>query len=82
MTWIRVFSNSSSAMYGNCYTFNSLKQTQGEEGETSLLAGPNLGLSLVIDLGQPFYMQNGLTTTAGIRVTIHDPRIRSSLSPH
>ena len=72
----RMFSNSSSAMYGNCYTFNSLKQTEGLEGQTSLLAGPNLGLSLVIDLGQPFYMENGLTTTAGIRVTIHDPRIR------
>ena len=75
-TMCRMFSLSSSALYGNCYTFNSLKTGAGP-GQTSLLAGPGLGLSLVIDLGQSFYMSNGLTTTAGVRVAIHDPLIRS-----
>ena len=70
----RMFSISSSSMYGNCYTFNS--QTEGQQGRTSLLAGQNLGLSLVIDIGQPVYMKRGLTTTAGIRATIHDPSVR------
>ena len=77
----RMFSSSSSALYGNCYTFNSLKSAAGP-GQTSLLAGPGLGLSLVIALGQPFYMSNGLTTTAGVRVTIHDPLIRSDGTSH
>jgi len=64
----------SSSQYGNCFTFNSLAGQEEDLGLTSLLPGPNLGLSLVIDLQQPFYMMNGLTTSAGIRVTIHDPK--------
>ena len=70
----------SSANYGNCYTFNSKKNSEDLHGLTSLLPGPNLGLELVIDLQQPSYMMNGLTTTAGIRVAIHDPVIRLDLN--
>ena len=73
---IRMFNSSSSSMYGNCYTFNSLKQTKRQKGRTSLLAGQKQGLSLILDIGQPFYMKNGLTTSAGVRVTIHDPSVR------
>ena len=73
----RIWKTIASSQYGNCFTFNSLKSDEdADHGLTSLLPGPHLGLSLVIDLQQPFYMKNGLTTSAGIRVTIHDPTFR------
>ena len=76
----RIWKTISSSQYGNCFTFNSLVSDADDDlGLTSLLPGPNLGLTLVIDLQQPFYMQNGLTTSAGIRVTIHDPKFRLDL---
>ena len=75
----RIWKTISSSQYGNCFTFNSLTGEEEDLGLTSLLPGPNLGLSLVIDLQQPDYMKNGLTTSAGIRVTIHDPKFRFQL---
>ena len=69
----RMFRVSSSSTYGNCYTFNS---GHHKEKATSFLPGPHLGLSLVMDLNQGLYLDNGLTTTAGIRVAIQDPNLR------
>ena len=35
-----------------------------------------LGLSVVLDIEQLFYMKNGLTKGAGVRVAFHDPRLK------
>ena len=49
-----------SPTYGNCFTFNSNdpESTDSLGGRRrSSLAGPSLGLSLVVSLEQPSYME-------------------------
>ena len=58
-----------SANNGNCYTFNSnLSKVDSLGGKRkSSMPGPNMGLSMVINLEQAEYMLNGLTPSAGAR---------------
>ena len=58
-----------SANYGNCYTFNSNQSDVDTLGgkRKSTLPGPNMGLTIVINLEQSEYMKNGLTSSAGAR---------------
>ena len=59
--------------YGNCFTFNSYKNSGALL--TSSLPGENFGLTVVLDIQQYKYLVNGLTQSAGARVAIHDPEL-------
>lgn len=60
------FEPSVSYLYGNCYTFNSLKLKLN----TSLY-GPRGGLDVILDVEAYDYAT--FTPTSGVRVQIHDP---------
>ena len=56
-----LFHVTNSPSFGNCYSFNTVLNGQDEEaGErVSSLSGPNFGLTLVLNLDQMEYMQEG-----------------------
>ncbi|XP_067930238.1 FMRFamide-activated amiloride-sensitive sodium channel-like [Watersipora subatra] len=56
--------------YGNCYTFNSGKDTSLMV-KHSYLAGPKYGLKLILNLGVYEYLSSE-TDEAGARIVIHD----------
>ena len=67
---LRRFQLSTTASYGNCYTFNA-KINEGDLERTLSQTGPLLGLALVIGLEQNNYMNGGQSKQAGARLIIH-----------
>ena len=65
-----------SARFGNCYSFNSNVSGRSSSSWTSSLPGGVLGLRIVLNIQQNVYMKNGLTPSAGARVTIHSTTTR------
>ena len=58
-----------SPTYGSCYSINSNLSGLAEFLWQSSLPGPNLGLTIELNLDQQQYMRNGLTKSAGARLT-------------
>lgn len=65
-----------SPTYGSCYSINSNLSGLAEFLWQSSLPGPNLGLTIELNLDQQQYMRNGLTKSAGARVTFHNSSFR------
>ena len=40
------------------------------------MPGGVMGLNVVLNIDQKNYMKNGLTSSAGVRVTLHSPEVR------
>lgn len=66
----------SSPRFGNCFSFNSNVSGNSSSSWTSSLPGSVLGLNIVLNIQQNVYMINGLTPSAGARVTIHSTAVR------
>ena len=65
-----------SPVYGSCFSINSNLSGKATFLWKSSLSGPNLGLHIELNLDQKEYMLNGLTKSAGARVTFHNSTIR------
>ena len=74
---VRYFTRITNANFGNCYTFNSNVSGNATWSWKSSLPGANMGLIVVLNLEQNAYMGNGLTSSAGARVTIHSMATRA-----
>jgi hypothetical protein len=63
-----------SATYGYCFSFNYHPLFGGRniEPATSTFPGAEMGLDLDIDVGDKYYMRNGLTQNGGARIIIHE----------
>ena len=61
------FENVSSATYGACYSINSNLSGEATSLLRSSLPGPDLGLTIVVNLDQVQYLQNRITKNAGAR---------------
>ena len=64
------FESVTSATYGACYSINSNLSGEATSLWQSSLPGPNLGLTIVLNLEQLQYMQAGITKSAGARFLI------------
>ena len=56
-----------SATYGACYSINSNISGKAKALWRSSLPGPDLGLTIVVNLEQNQYLQKGITKSAGAR---------------
>ena len=61
------FENVTSATYGACYSINSNLSGDATSLWRSSLPGPDLGLTIVVNLDQVQYLQNRITKSAGAR---------------
>ena len=69
-----------SPRYGNCFSFNSNVSGSLETLWSSSLAGSLMGLNVVLNTEQEVYLRSGLTSSAGARVTLHQPEVRPLVS--
>ena len=59
-----------SATYGACYSINSNISGNAKTLWRSSLPGPDLGLTIVVNLEQNQYLQQGITKSAGARFVL------------
>ena len=70
------WSISNDPVYGNCFTFNAIYNNDSEDSARVVtLTGGSAALSIVLYLDQLFYTPLSLSTEAGARITIHNPKV-------
>ena len=74
--FLSYFEKETSPGFGNCFSFNSNVSGNNENTWASSLPGSVLGLNIVLNIEQFQYLKQGLTQSAGARVTIHDTEVR------
>ena len=74
--FLSYFEKETSPGFGNCFSFNSNVSGNNENAWSSSLPGSVLGLNIVLNIEQFQYLKQGLTPSAGARVTIHDTEVR------
>ena len=74
--FLSYFEKDTSPGFGNCFSFNSNVSGNNENTWASSLPGSVLGLNIVLNIEQFQYLKQGLTQSAGARVTIHDTEVR------